>query len=168
MFLILFDFCMVLWWQTAKHLSRLVTKPTKWLCAQRRLRSALASTQSDQSLRCVLAKYPSFLHADSPVWSGSSLGAHAILLLLSQDGSFYSPIWFCDHFFVLVLFCLAFNMISSLGEEGAGRLLLVSQFTKYMYSSSWGQSRTVICDCGTPWHTCDLFLGSNREICIFW
>ena len=34
--------------------SRLVTKPTKWLCAQRRLRSAWASAQSDQSLRCAL------------------------------------------------------------------------------------------------------------------
>ena len=31
-----------------------MTKPTKWLCAQRRLRSAWASTQSDQSLRCAL------------------------------------------------------------------------------------------------------------------
>ena len=27
-------------------------KPTKWVCAQRRLRSAWASAQSDQSLRC--------------------------------------------------------------------------------------------------------------------
>ena len=33
-------------------LSRIVTKPTKWVCAQRRLRSAWASTQSDQSLHC--------------------------------------------------------------------------------------------------------------------
>ena len=33
-------------------MSRLMTKPKKWLCAQRRLRSARASTQSDQSLRC--------------------------------------------------------------------------------------------------------------------
>ena len=32
---------------------RLVTKPTKWMCAQQRLRSAWASAQSDQSLRCV-------------------------------------------------------------------------------------------------------------------
>ena len=30
-------------------MSHLMTKPTKWLCAQRRLRSAWASTQSDQS-----------------------------------------------------------------------------------------------------------------------
>ena len=29
-----------------------MTKPTKWLCAQWRLRSAWASAQSDQSLRC--------------------------------------------------------------------------------------------------------------------
>ena len=31
-----------------------MTKPTKWLCAQRRLRSAWASAQSDQSLPCAL------------------------------------------------------------------------------------------------------------------
>ena len=31
-----------------------MTKPTKWLCAQRRLRSAWASAQSDQSLCCAL------------------------------------------------------------------------------------------------------------------
>ena len=34
------------------QMSRLMTKPTKWLCAHRRLRSAWASTQSNQSLRC--------------------------------------------------------------------------------------------------------------------
>ena len=38
-----------------KIMSRLVTKPIKWLCAQRRLRSAWASAQSDQSLRCALS-----------------------------------------------------------------------------------------------------------------
>ena len=35
-------------------LSRDMTKPTKWVCAQRRLRSAWASAQSDQSIRCAL------------------------------------------------------------------------------------------------------------------
>ena len=34
------------------YMSRLMTKPTMWLCAQRRLKSAWASVQSDQSLRC--------------------------------------------------------------------------------------------------------------------
>ena len=29
-----------------------MTKPTKWECIQRRLKSAWASAQSDQSLRC--------------------------------------------------------------------------------------------------------------------
>ena len=38
----------------ADDMSRNMTKPTMWLCAQRRLRSAWASTQSDQSLRCAL------------------------------------------------------------------------------------------------------------------
>ena len=34
------------------NMSRIMTKPTKWVCAQRRLRSAWASIQSDQSRRC--------------------------------------------------------------------------------------------------------------------
>ena len=38
------------------YLRRLVTKPTLWLCAQRRLRSAWASAQSDQGLRCALSE----------------------------------------------------------------------------------------------------------------
>ena len=42
------------WQKFSRYLSRLMTKPTMWLCAQRRLRSARASAQSDQSLRCAL------------------------------------------------------------------------------------------------------------------
>ena len=34
------------------YMTRDMTKSTKWLCAQRRLRSAWASAQSDQSLYC--------------------------------------------------------------------------------------------------------------------
>ena len=51
-----------------EHTSRDITKPTKWLCAQRRLRSAWTSTQSDQSLRYALngqLRTQMFLHADS-------------------------------------------------------------------------------------------------------
>ena len=42
-------------------------KQTKWLCDQRRLRSAWAATQSEQSLLCTqwVVKDRSFLHADS-------------------------------------------------------------------------------------------------------
>ena len=36
------------------EMSRDMTNPTKWLCAQRRLRSAWAPAQSDQSLCCAL------------------------------------------------------------------------------------------------------------------
>ena len=44
-----------------------MTKPTKWVCAQRRLGSAWASTQSDQSLLCTkwVANDPRFLHTGS-------------------------------------------------------------------------------------------------------
>ena len=51
----------------AMYMSRDMTKPTKWVCAQRRLRSAWASAQSDQSSLSAewVAKDPSFLHADS-------------------------------------------------------------------------------------------------------
>ena len=58
-----------LWW--GRHMIRLMTKPTKWLCVQRRLRSACTSAQFDQSSPCVLwvAKDPAFLHVDSEGWS---------------------------------------------------------------------------------------------------
>ena len=81
-------------------MSCLVTKPTKWLCAQWRPRSAWASTQSDQSLRCAghgqLRTQAFFMQTGKtlirlggcPGWSESSLGAHAILLVLSQGGSY--------------------------------------------------------------------------------
>ena len=43
--------------ESPRHMSRLMIKLTKWLCAQRRLRSAWASAQSDQSLRCALNRW---------------------------------------------------------------------------------------------------------------
>ena len=76
-----------------------MTKPTKWLWAQRRLGSAWASTQSDQSSLCAqwVAKDPSFLHADSEdsdqtdppslIWVFA--GCTLILLVFSWRGSFY-------------------------------------------------------------------------------
>ena len=65
-------------------MSRLMTKLTKWLFAQRKLRSVWASAQSDQSSLCAqwVAKDPSFLHADIEDsgcrgWSEFSLGAQS-------------------------------------------------------------------------------------------
>ena len=40
------------WYTHQVSLNRDITKPTKWVCAQRRFRSAWTSAQSDQSLRC--------------------------------------------------------------------------------------------------------------------
>ena len=65
-----------------------MTKPTKWACAPRRLRSAWASTQSDQSSLCTqwVAKDPRFLHVDSE--DSDQTGCTVTLLVLSCRGSF--------------------------------------------------------------------------------
>ena len=42
----------MLWREKEEQMSHDMTKPTKWVCTQRRLRSTWASAQSDQSLRC--------------------------------------------------------------------------------------------------------------------
>ena len=53
-----------------------MTKPTKWVCAQRRLGSAWASApETDLEKQCRLGGFPG--------WSESSLGAHSFC-------------WFCD------------------------------------------------------------------------
>ena len=60
------------------------------LCTPRRLRSDLASTQSDQTSLCAqwVVKDPSFLHADSKDADQSLLGSPVILLVLSCCGSY--------------------------------------------------------------------------------
>ena len=69
-------------------MSRDTTNPTKWACAQRKLRSAWASAKSDQSLRCPMKKawvlsYPlstqrSLIRLGGcPGGSESSPGAHS-------------------------------------------------------------------------------------------
>ena len=83
------------------NLSRDMTKPVKWVCAQRRLRSAWAdrrfrsawaSAQCDQSLRCALNGYlrtqvfllrtakTLIILGGCPGWSESSLGARSLRL----------------------------------------------------------------------------------------
>ena len=73
-------------------------KTNKMMCAQQRLRSACAFTQSDQNL-AVRLKKPRVLNyllsaqrrlirlGGCPGWSESSLGAHVILFVLSCCGS---------------------------------------------------------------------------------
>ena len=102
--------CLVPFLGVYHDLSRLITKPTKWLCAQRRLRSAWASAQSDQSLRCpheetLGPQLPIQCTAKTlirlggcPGWSESSLGAQIIYWFCYETAHFIS----CLHFFDVV------------------------------------------------------------------
>ena len=72
-----------------QQVSRDMTKPTKWLCTQWRLRSAWASAQSYQTLRCpheesldlylpIKRTAKSLIRLGRcPGWSESSLGTHS-------------------------------------------------------------------------------------------
>ena len=80
-------------WHNNK-MSRDMTKPTKWLCVQRKLRSAWASAQSDQSLRSpheesLGPSYPLSASEDADqtgrIWAYA--GRTLILLVLSCHGS---------------------------------------------------------------------------------
>ena len=69
-----------------RDMSHDMTKPTKWVCAQRRLRSAWASAQSDQSSLCAqwVAKDPSFLYADSEDSDQTGRTGHFVGFVMSQ------------------------------------------------------------------------------------
>ena len=87
-------------------LSRDMTKQTKWVCAQRRLRSACASAQSDQSLCCPheesLGPWLSIERTAKtlirlggcPGWSESLLGAHSFCWIYHVAARLM--IWFND------------------------------------------------------------------------
>ena len=82
------------------YMRQCMTKTSKWhVRPAKTQRSAWASAQPDQSLLCAqwVAKYPSFLHADSedsdqtgwmPTLNESSLGVHVILYVLSCAASY--------------------------------------------------------------------------------
>ena len=93
----------------ARQKSRDMIKQTKWLCAQRILRSAWPSAQSDQSLHCALSgqlRTQTFFMRTAktlirlggcPGCSEPSLGAHAILLVLSWGGSKIDGVFVSHH-----------------------------------------------------------------------
>ena len=94
-------------------ISHLMTKPTKWLCAQRRLRSAWACAQSDQSSLCTwwVAKDPSFLHAHR---EDSDQTGQADLSLRWAHMSFC---WFCRAAVqMFTLLCLVDSSILSVWQ----------------------------------------------------
>ena len=74
------------------NMSRLMTKPTKWLCAQRRLRSAWTFAQSDQNRLRWAAKDPSLSSCERRrLWS-DWVDAQADLRLRWAHMAFC---WFC-------------------------------------------------------------------------
>ena len=70
-----------------------MTKPTIWLCAQRRLRSAWASAHSDQSLRCAFngqLRPEAFFMPIERTAKTLFAGRTTTLLVLSWGGSYLS------------------------------------------------------------------------------
>ena len=109
----------------AYDLSRDMTKPTKWVCAQRRLRSVW----SESSL-CAqwVAKDPSFLHADSDdsdqtgwmprlIWVFA--GRTIILLVLSWGGSFIVFDFHCTDL-LLTFYSGIEHFLSCFTQKGKG------------------------------------------------
>ena len=83
----------------ARNMSRDMTKSTMWLCAKRRLRSAWASAQSDQSFRCPHEEsFRPWLPIEHTAKTGQTgwmsrliwvfAGRTVILLVLSWGGSY--------------------------------------------------------------------------------
>ena len=102
-------------------MSRLMTKPAKWLCAQRRRRSAWASAVSDQSLRCALngqLRTQGFLMRTAktlitlggcPGWSESSLDAQPLSCFchvaaqMEYEGYLFLRM-FCTYRWIFIMF----------------------------------------------------------------
>ena len=120
-------------WAVAENnlqMSCLVTKPTKWLCAQRRLRSAWAFAQSDQSSLCAhwVGKDPSFLHADSED--------------SDQTGRMLRLIWVFTrrtcHFVGFVMRCLINNFVVLLTKACCmGVVLLLRWYAEKLSEMFW-------------------------------
>ena len=102
-----------------------MTKPTKWVCTQWRLRSAWASTKSDQSLRCpheetLVLSYPS--SAQRRLWSDWAD--------VQADLSLH---WAHSHFVGFVMSQLIYHLDTSAKTESKGTSLLYSLLCTVKY-----------------------------------
>ena len=107
-------------------MSCLMTKPTKWLCAQGRLRSAWVSAQSAQSphLHSVGSWRPNFLQADSKDSDQTGqMDAQADLRLCWAHMSFC---WFCHEAAQIIL-----------PLDGIRIFLFLFYFNNVLLESSW-------------------------------
>ena len=124
--------------QNKDHFSVLVSRKVIWatswqnqqndMCAQRRLRSAWPSAESDQSFRCphdetLGPQLPIERTAKTqirlggcPGWSESSLGAHVILMVLSCGGSYivhYHPTCYIQSNETVLTIWINFSLIGT-------------------------------------------------------
>ena len=149
------------------QLSRDMTKPTKWECAQRRLRSALASAQSDLSSLSAkwVVKGPRFLHADSK--DSDQTGRMPRLIW-----GFASLRWAHTHFVGFVMSRLSFCCdAKSVWVNGVTDIPKTDNFAVYKLHSNWVfYNNTSNCISGPDYpNTCHSWrtMISRMEICAF-
>ena len=117
--------------------------------SQRRLRSAWASAQSDQSLRCqhegtlgpnfpLSAQWRLTRLGGCPGWSESLLGSHVILLVLSCCSSYWKgcliPLLFCCVKCIIMIIIWTKQILRSLQDRSFFLLLLIKN-KKPFYNS---------------------------------
>ena len=140
----------------------LTRKPTKWVCAQQRLRSDWADAQSDQSLRYVLNEKlrtraffmrtaKTLIRLGGPE---SLLGAHAILLVLSWGGSNN-----------IVLYLLG-KALKVHGNSVTGRWNLTTSLS--MHVSSWWHRTSTRLKCQSLSHISPLGSLPAISINVLW
>ena len=140
------------------YLSRLMTKQTKWLCAQRRLRSAYASAKSSLVAQWV-AKDPRVFHADSEdsdqtgrmprlIWVFAR--RTVILLFFSWGGSFASFVCiFLTQFFMEGPHCLNFRIITAVFGVSNDYYYYVCNSTSLSYA--WYREWKFVQMCQVTW-----------------
>ena len=133
-----------------------MTKPTKWLCAQRRLRSAWASAKSNQSSLSAWRKLGTlathWVHSedsDQTGWMPRMIrvfaGCTLILLVLSCRGSL--------HYCMVKPLCSHFRMITANCFWGNQSLRLFTVLTLWLTLSSIPSSYTILSTVSLIWAT---------------
>ena len=125
-------------------MSRDMTKPTQWVCAQRRLRSAWVSAQTD---RCALSGWLRtqgfFMRTAKtlirlggcPSWSESSLGAYSLCWIFHVAAQISNT--FCDHVTNSLLESFRTNLLSArkIGWKMVQRMSVKTN--DLLYSGKW-------------------------------
>ena len=99
-------------------MSRDITKPKKWVCAQRRLRSTWASAQLRTQAFFMRTAKTLIRLGECPGWSESSLGAHSFCWFCHVSAQIFWSIFFC---FVFSCLCHLFRVAPVKRKRTASR-----------------------------------------------